>query len=246
MFRRKTFKKLLFGASVLSLVFISACSEKKKDKDNTPKTPATVNAPSPLPPVAGTPGSVPPSVYNDYNDNYNQSEQPKNSGFPSYTGNSDPSTWGGCGVGIYCDSGNGGYSIPVDFSSKIAGFDAEDIRACMVAANNNGIPTYGPWRVSAARIVTGAGQELTYGEPNVNSSNESRIVMLNVKAYVSSSEVDLTGQNTVYCVKSESYLSTLKYRSCYPNNVIFLKDKEWISANKYVVPYSCNQGPFYY
>lgn len=156
-------------------------------------------------------------------------------------------SWNGCGDSLYCDRGNGVIELPASASNIVGGFNAEDVRACMRAVSDNNIPTYGPWTVSGVqRSFTIGDQNFTIGaDDSVANPYAGNIVMLNIFGALSTQDIMLDAPNTVYCVKSSMYFSAVTYKSCYPNNVIFLDDNKWLAANRYVVPTACGGTPIW-
>lgn len=202
-----------------SLVFIVSCGDDKKDDNKKTKEPVSqIREPINTPTQTNPAGQYRP-----------------------------PIDWNGCGKELYCDKGDGRITLPSSSTSTIGGYNAEDVRACMKAISANNIPTYGPWTItSATRTIQVFDQNLSIdAAPQISYPYAANIVMLNITGILSVQDIELGDPNTVYCVKSNMYFSASTFKSCYPNNVVFLRDNTWLAANKYVVPMTCGVTPIW-
>jgi len=214
----RTWKKGVI-ALLAAMSLLAACGEEKNSTKKKAKAPAT-QVKDPIS-TQQIPTQTPPKTQNP------------------------PISWDGCGDQYYCDKGNGTISLPSNSSELFTGYNAEDVRACMKAVAANSIPTYGPWSISSASrsfSIFDQNYSIDTGD-NMVSPVGARIVMLNITGILSTQEIRLDQPNTVYCVKSQMYFSAVNFKSCYPNNVIFLRDKEWLAANQYIVPGYCAGVP---
>ena len=131
-------------------------------------------------------------------------------------------------------------------------FSGEDVRKCMAVAQYNGIPTNGAWAVTVSElnfkfwdqnIDLGFGSNFNYQTPNVPKIH--MVHSTSVFPSGANQTIVLNQPNTVYCLKSNVYLASVTFESCYPNNVIFLSENGWVNAKRYVVPQYCGAEPIW-